>query len=694
MTRTKKILSLLMTLAMLTGLLAAFAATVSADDNWVNVSRIIEKGKVAAIDSDIDRGGIIVKSCTVRSGELPSGMNWHWASATSPWLDGTPTEAGWFSFSLTATLLNGREIVINFYLMVTNPSVKTRSETIYLDAMKNQTVYLLHREGIDDSVFTESFYRAEIVEGYLPRGMNWGYGEVESPRVYGTPECAEQEVVKFRIIQYDGNVVEDTVKFIVNPVKTVKSDEKLVFEPGKHYNCYLKDKNTDQTRSAWVTSGSVPDGMTWSFSEVDGPHVYGTPTKAGMYKATFHVVNFIGEVMDHTVTFVVSGKNPFTDVSGSEYYADSVGWAVNHDPVVTKGTSETTFSPKATCTRGHIVTFLWRALGEPEPASTTNPFVDVPSDQYYYKAVLWAVENGVTNGVDATHFGPGKGCTRGQVVTFMWRAFGQPEPTVATNVFTDVEAGQYYYKAVLWAVENGITNGMSDTIFAPNATCTRGQIVTFLCRGMVPEPTEFPVNSLGDEFLLYAEEVVRITGRGTAVYGEVTNGSIKTGDNLVIYCCDSDGKSVAIDAKAIALAKNSKTIDIAVKGDKIGILVGDVSLKDKIVRGDAIVKAGSRLKPYTGKFVGTVYSDPKVRSTPMTKDNKFQYYVATTDVTGSFIDMNYPISNAEVNIFPGEIREGVVIELIRPMLVYQGMQIAIRGGGMTYGTFTVTGKLR
>ena len=621
-------------------------------------------------------------------------MNWHWASVTSPWLDGTPTETGYFTFSLTVTLLNGREIVVYFYLLVLNPSAKTRSETIYLDAMTSQDVYLLHREGIDGSVFTDTFYRVELLEGHLPKGMDWSYGEANSPHVYGTPECAEQSVAKFRITMHDGNVVEDNVKFIVNPVKTIKSDEKIYLEPGKSYDQYLKDKNDDQYRSVSITPGTLPPGMTWIFSEVDGPHVKGTPTKAGMYQTKFTITNFIGEVNEHTVTFVVSGKNPFTDVPSGEYYAESVGWAVNHSPVVTKGTSDTTFSPDDTCTRGQIVTFLWRALGEPEPSSKTNPFADVPSTEYYYKAVLWAVENGVTNGVDPTHFGPDLGCTRGQVVTFMHRAFGLPEPNSAHTLFTDVKEDQYYFKPILWAVENGITNGTSPSTFEPNATCTRGQIVTFLCRGMVPEPKEFPVNVLGDEFLIYVEDVFNITDRGTVVTGRVTNGKVKTGDKVVVYSWDDSGNLLTIEAEVGSIEMFHKILDEAEKGDNVGLLLGDSSLKDQIQRGSAVVMAGSRLKPYTGNYVGTVYCDPKGRTSPMKQEHKFQYYVATTDVAGDFLDMNFSSFNDARNIYPGETREGVVIELSRPLLVYQGMEISIRAGGRTFGTFTVTGRQR
>ena len=142
------------------------------------------------------------------------------------------------------------------------------------------------------------------------------------------------------------------------------------------------------------------------------------------------------------------------------------------------------FSPGAGCTRAQVVTFLWRAAGEPQPKSENNPFADVQKGQYYYKAVLWAVEKGITTGTSPTTFRPDQTCTRGQIVTFLWRYFGEPEPKTGNNPFEDVKDSDYFYKAVLWAVENGITTGTTATTFRPEQTCTRAQIVTFLYRAM------------------------------------------------------------------------------------------------------------------------------------------------------------------------------------------------------------------
>ncbi|MDY4219684.1 MAG: S-layer homology domain-containing protein [Candidatus Faecousia sp.] len=171
--------------------------------------------------------------------------------------------------------------------------------------------------------------------------------------------------------------------------------------------------------------------------------------------------------------------NPFTDVPSGSYYEDAVIWAVSKG--ITSGTTETTFSPNAACTRAQAVTFLWRAAGSPAPESATMPFTDVAEGRYYYDAVLWAIEQGVSKGTSDTTFSPNATCTRAQIVTFLWRSQGSPAAGTP-NPFTDVAPNAYYANAVLWAVEQGITKGTSATTFSPNSNCTRAQIVTFLYR--------------------------------------------------------------------------------------------------------------------------------------------------------------------------------------------------------------------
>lgn len=172
-------------------------------------------------------------------------------------------------------------------------------------------------------------------------------------------------------------------------------------------------------------------------------------------------------------------SNPFTDVKEENYFYNPVLWAVEED--ITKGTDATHFSPNASCTRGQAVTFLWRAAGKPAPTNTNTPFTDISKGAYYYDAILWAVEKGITNGIDATHFAPNDTCSRSQIVTFLYRYAGKPTAS-GNNPFADVAANAYYYDAVLWAVKAGITSGIDATHFGPNETCTRGQIVTFLYR--------------------------------------------------------------------------------------------------------------------------------------------------------------------------------------------------------------------
>ena len=173
--------------------------------------------------------------------------------------------------------------------------------------------------------------------------------------------------------------------------------------------------------------------------------------------------------------------NPFVDVPAGSFYYDAVLWAVEKG--VTTGTSATTFEPDGSCTRAQAVTFLWRVAGCPAPKSAAMPFTDVKAGSFYYDAVLWAVENGITKGTSETTFEPEGICTRAQIVTLIWRA--QKSPAAGTdNPFNDVKAGSFYETAVLWAVKAGVTKGTSAVTFEPDGICTRAQIVTLIWRCM------------------------------------------------------------------------------------------------------------------------------------------------------------------------------------------------------------------
>jgi len=183
------------------------------------------------------------------------------------------------------------------------------------------------------------------------------------------------------------------------------------------------------------------------------------------------------------VIFMKANGNPqtgvFVDVATGSYYEDAVDWAVENG--ITKGTDDTHFSPDGICTRAQAVTFLWRTAGSPNPETRAMPFTDVLVGSYYYDAVLWAVENGITKGTSDTTFSPNMTCSRAQIVAFLWRSEKSPAAGTA-NPFADVKSTAYYAGAVLWAVREDITKGTTSTTFSPDADCTRAQIVTFLWR--------------------------------------------------------------------------------------------------------------------------------------------------------------------------------------------------------------------
>lgn len=179
--------------------------------------------------------------------------------------------------------------------------------------------------------------------------------------------------------------------------------------------------------------------------------------------------------------------NPFVDVESGSVYYEHVLWAYYYDPQITAGTDATHFSPSAPCTRGQVVTFLWRAAGRPQPTSTSISFSDVMNSgacQPYYTAILWAAENGITTGYSDGTFRPHAQVKRAEFVTFLWRYYGQPSPSNLDNPFVDVSPNSVFYKAILWAAEQGITQGYGNNDFQPNRICSRWQVVTFLHRAM------------------------------------------------------------------------------------------------------------------------------------------------------------------------------------------------------------------
>lgn len=255
-------------------------------------------------------------------------------------------------------------------------------------------------------------------------------------------------------------------------------DYAITVDAGKHGDVSVSPKRADEGDTVTIT---VDPDKGYEVDEVivtdkNGDSIRVRDRGDGEYTFTMPDSKVTVEV-----TFVEEGGElSFVDVAKSDYYYDAVKWAVDNG--VTTGVTDTIFAPGNPCTRAQTVTFLWRAAGMPQAANRVNPFTDVSVNDYYYEAVLWAVENGITGGTTATTFAPNATCTRAQVVTFLWRY--SKEDASILPMFTDVAESDYYYGAVAWAVENGVTTGVTDTTFAPGNPCTRGQIVTFLYRYM------------------------------------------------------------------------------------------------------------------------------------------------------------------------------------------------------------------
>ena len=292
-------------------------------------------------------------------------------------------------------------------------------------------------------------------------------------------KAAGTYVIYWQATKEDKNVSGSATLVINKATLTIKADNQSMYVGGKlpTFTYTAMGLVKGDTLTTAPTLTCTADGMTVGKFDI----VPSGADAGNNYKITY-VNGTLTVSRRHSSSSTTPEPTPddstsFVDVPANAYFADAVKWAV--DKGITNGLSDTMFGPYESCTRAQIVTFLWRAAGSPEP-KTASSFTDVSASAYYAKAVAWAVENGITNGMTETTFAPDATCTRGQSVTFLYRAL-KGTASGSTN-FTDVKSDAFYADAISWAVANNVTNGTSNTTFSPNADCTRAEIVTFLYR--------------------------------------------------------------------------------------------------------------------------------------------------------------------------------------------------------------------
>ena len=425
----------------------------------------------------------------------------------APWGPGSHTSQASFSQFDDEGLLVG-EITCEFQVQI-NPSPVERIEIDPVVEWEGECVWRGGYEpDLDDSVYYDAYWaRPDEIRVWLKDGSSyagtvdevmqklqayddWAFWDDQS--LLNRWDLGEHKAT----LGLFGKTYDYTVQVIENPVANITAED-LVYPaftnggPGFRYdeNGVLQVDDSwyyyyiDPVFTVTLKTGEVYRGNAWTISGQLGRKSYPTydlyqggdsPLTVGSYPVE---AIYFGKTAYFTFTIAPGG---FIDVREGAFYADAVDWAVQVG--VTNGIDDTHFGPARGCTRGQVVTFLWRLAGCPEPKRSSNPFQDVEKGAFYYKAVLWAVEKGITNGTSQTKFSPDATCTRGQIVTFLWRAAGRPAINSAYLPFWDVAWEAYYCDAVLWAVREGITNGKTAYEFGPDDTCTRGQVVTFLYR--------------------------------------------------------------------------------------------------------------------------------------------------------------------------------------------------------------------
>ena len=398
---------------------------------------------------------------------LPSGGT---ASSANGWYRFSPTESGFyeffadgagvtFSYRVYQTILSGREIAAAEESLTSAAAELAYWRQMLADGEAQYQASL--------SIFQDS--RKDIEQGRAALEANRARYEYYL-QLLSDPSTATDEIIEFveayKWQQQKQQAAEDQLKAAQQQL----SDARRTLDEG-HEQLAAGEAEYNQLRSLVDSSRRGKRGEPWlRYEGTDNP----------MNGVLFQGSEFFIQVEPSGANTLRCRKlcDAFLDVQDDVYYTEPVYWAAANQ--ITNGVGDGLFSPDSPCTRGQVVTFLWRAFGR-EKATGMNPFADVNRSAFYYDAVLWAAKNGITNGVDASHFCPEMTCTRAQVVTFLWRALGGEE--IGTSLrFLDVRADDYFYYPVCWALLNGVTKGTDLMTFSPHDPCTRGQVVTFLYR--------------------------------------------------------------------------------------------------------------------------------------------------------------------------------------------------------------------
>jgi|GEM_PF-6183157 len=427
--------------------------------------------------------------------ELPDGLLWVYNAYLAPDIYGTPTETGRFDITFTCTPRDSKNVYEHKVVLVINESEKEPEPAPIETSQTGEALigeegaFLLAEEmGVDFNL--DKLVDCEVW-GTLPPGMTWNFHETQGPYLYGTPTEPGTYKMIFKLKTASGksywhHLTVTTVEKPQAPEEKIYytgSEKELEVYAGVEFSYNIDvDLGVSESNPIDSVEWTRLKGLQMNWDSVKMPTVYGTLEEPGAYKTDIKIWQK-NDCHIHTLRIFVGNKpaedpeelpprpgiglqnltTPFTDVSKNDYFYTAVVWAYNADPQITDGNGKDKFMPEQSCTRGQVVTFLWRSAGCPEPKSSKNPFTDVKESDYFYKPVLWAVEKGITEGTSATTFSPARACSYAHILTFIYRAVG-------------AGADGWYNKAIDWAVKTGIAEGVAQ----PMADCPRKDVVLYL----------------------------------------------------------------------------------------------------------------------------------------------------------------------------------------------------------------------